>query len=70
MTLVVTLAANGVWRWWHNRPPYGAQALAATAKLQLVSYEQAAAALPPSTSWPAMPCSHGVTLGCPPQVPV
>lgn len=32
-------------RWWHNRPPYGPQALAATASLEFVTEQAAQAAL-------------------------
>ncbi|MEU1587436.1 hypothetical protein [Micromonospora sp. NPDC005710] len=42
---VVAVAGMAVWRWTHNRPPYGQEALAITSSLSLVSYAEAQAAL-------------------------
>ncbi|MFC4019464.1 hypothetical protein ACFOW4_16185 [Micromonospora sp. GCM10011542] len=33
------------WRWWHNRPPYGPEALAIKSSLQFVSHGEAQVAL-------------------------
>ncbi|WP_199180362.1 hypothetical protein [Verrucosispora sp. ts21] len=43
----VILAAVSVvgWRWWHNHPPYGPEALAVTSSLRFVSYDEAETAL-------------------------
>ena len=45
LTLVVAGSAVAGWRWWHNRAPYGPEALAATASVQLVDSKAAQAAL-------------------------
>ncbi|MEV0426174.1 hypothetical protein [Micromonospora sp. NPDC050495] len=42
---VLTVVAVGAWRWWHNHPPYGPEALALTSSLSLVTYAEAQAAL-------------------------
>ncbi|WP_432969120.1 hypothetical protein [Dactylosporangium sp. CA-233914] len=48
MAIVLAGTAGGVgWRWWHNRPPYGPDALNAQATLQLVDQATADAALKP-----------------------
>ncbi|KKK05314.1 hypothetical protein LQ51_14790 [Micromonospora sp. HK10] len=39
------VVAVGGWRWWHDRPPYGPEALALTSSLRLVANEEAQAAL-------------------------
>ncbi|MGW4463197.1 hypothetical protein [Micromonospora sp. NPDC004704] len=48
--VVLLVAVGGVagWRWWHNRPPYGPEALAATATLSLVDQVTADAAISPA----------------------
>ncbi|MEV6601725.1 hypothetical protein AB0M36_33455 [Actinoplanes sp. NPDC051346] len=46
MVLVATTAISG-WRWWHNRAPYGPEALGATATLRLVDQATADAAMKP-----------------------
>ncbi|AYF32283.1 hypothetical protein CSH63_33555 [Micromonospora tulbaghiae] len=47
MALAVVLASVAFvgWRWWHNHPPYGPEALAIKSLLQIVSHEEAQAAL-------------------------
>jgi hypothetical protein len=47
--VLLLLAGSGIagWRWWHNRPPYGPEALAATASLRLVDQATADAAFSP-----------------------
>ncbi|MGW3888819.1 hypothetical protein ACWD69_09030 [Micromonospora chokoriensis] len=55
MTAVVVVAGMIAWRWTHNHPPYGPEALAITSSLSLVSHAEAQAALgektrPPLTS--------------------
>ncbi|MEV6602440.1 hypothetical protein AB0M36_37165 [Actinoplanes sp. NPDC051346] len=49
--VMLVVSAGGVagWRWWHNRPPYGPQALSATATLRMVDQATADAALDPVT---------------------
>ncbi|WP_259275713.1 hypothetical protein [Micromonospora chalcea] len=43
--LVLAVAAVGGWRWWHQQPPYGPEALHLRSSLEFVSYDQAQAAL-------------------------
>ena len=43
--LVLAVAAVGGWRWWHQHPPYGPEALHLRSSLEFVSYDQAQAAL-------------------------
>ncbi|MEV6924838.1 hypothetical protein AB0M46_10045 [Dactylosporangium sp. NPDC051485] len=45
--LLAGTAGVGGWRWWHNRPPYGPDALNAQATLRLVDQATANAALKP-----------------------
>jgi len=53
LVLVLAVAVNVGWRWWHNRPPYGPEVLAASATLQFASYQEASAALRPvNAPWP------------------
>ncbi|SNT64643.1 hypothetical protein SAMN05421812_117161 [Asanoa hainanensis] len=47
--LLVAGAAVGGWRWWHARPPYGPEVLAATATLSLVDQATMDAAFAPRT---------------------
>lgn len=39
--VVVVAGAVPVWRWWHNRAPFGPEALAPTASLELTTYDEA-----------------------------
>ncbi|MBE1484668.1 hypothetical protein [Plantactinospora soyae] len=50
LVLVLGLSAYAGWRWWHNRPPYGPEVLAATATLEFVNNEVASAALGQETA--------------------
>jgi len=45
LVLVVGLSTYAGWGWWHNRPPYGPEVLAATATLEFASFEAASTAL-------------------------
>ncbi|MEV4761147.1 hypothetical protein AB0J89_00775 [Micromonospora chokoriensis] len=45
VTATVVVAGMAAWRWTHNHPPYGPEALAITSSLSLVSYPEAQAAL-------------------------
>ncbi|MFU8852810.1 hypothetical protein ACNAW0_17755 [Micromonospora sp. SL1-18] len=47
VTVAVILAVVAVvaWRWWHNHPPYGPEALAVKSSLSFVSNDEAQAAL-------------------------
>ncbi|MEV6816598.1 hypothetical protein [Micromonospora sp. NPDC051296] len=47
--VLVAVGGSAGWRWWHNRPPYGPEVLAATATLSLVDQAAADAAFSPST---------------------
>ncbi|MEU1249159.1 hypothetical protein [Micromonospora arida] len=48
MAILLVAAGTTVgWRWWHNRPPYGAKALGATATLRLVDQATADTAMSP-----------------------
>jgi len=48
--LLVTVGSVQGWRWWHNRPPFGPEVLAAQATLQLVDQATADAALAPGNA--------------------
>lgn len=41
LIVVVSLALDAGWRWWHNRAPFGPDVLATTASLELTTYEDA-----------------------------
>ncbi|MEW2386038.1 hypothetical protein AB0873_28650 [Micromonospora sp. NPDC047707] len=45
MAVVAVVAALAGWRWWHNRPPYGPEALDLRSSLTFVTYQEAQAAL-------------------------
>ncbi|MDX6240242.1 MAG: hypothetical protein QOG10_5062 [Kribbellaceae bacterium] len=45
--LLIAIGGNAGWRWWHNRPPYGPEVLAATATLSLVDQVTVNAAFSP-----------------------
>lgn len=45
LVVVLALAANAGWRWWHNRPPFGPEALSLQSSLELVGYTQSQTAL-------------------------
>ncbi|MFI7604851.1 hypothetical protein ACIBTV_06990 [Micromonospora sp. NPDC049366] len=45
VAVVLALVAVGGWRWWHNHPPYGPEALAVTSSLTFVSPQEARAVL-------------------------
>jgi hypothetical protein len=45
--LLTGIGGDAGWRWWHNRPPYGPEALSARATLQLVDQATANAAFRP-----------------------
>jgi hypothetical protein len=45
VAVILAMVAYGGWRWWHNHPPYGPEALAITSSLTFVSHEEAQAAL-------------------------
>lgn len=48
--LLVGAGSVAGWRWWHNRPPFGPEALDARATLQLVDQATADAALKPGNA--------------------
>lgn len=41
MALILAALAVVGWRWWHNHPPYGPEALAIQSSLSFVDYEEA-----------------------------
>ncbi|WP_327027859.1 hypothetical protein OG989_19045 [Micromonospora sp. NBC_01740] len=45
LAVILAVMAFVGWRWWHNHPPYGPEALAIKSSLQFVSPEEAQAAL-------------------------
>ncbi|MFI6128248.1 hypothetical protein [Micromonospora sp. NPDC051141] len=63
VALVVVVAAVGGWRWWHQRPPYGPEALHLRSSLEFVSYEQAQAALGSAYQAPVASGGDQLVLG-------
>ncbi|MFC3502040.1 hypothetical protein ACFOOK_13865 [Micromonospora krabiensis] len=45
LAVILTVTAVVAWRWWHDHPPYGPEALELTSSLSLVSNDEAQAAL-------------------------
>ncbi|WBC15874.1 hypothetical protein O7600_03260 [Micromonospora sp. WMMA1998] len=63
VVLVVAMRAVGGWRWWHQRPPYGPEALHLRSSLQFVSYDEARAALGPAYQAPVASDGDQLVLG-------
>ncbi len=45
LAVILAIVSVAAWRWWHNHPPYGPEALAVKSSLGFVSNQQAQAAL-------------------------
>ncbi|WP_174527217.1 hypothetical protein [Micromonospora maritima] len=63
VVLVVAVAAVGGWRWWHQRPPYGPEALHLNSSLEFVDYDEAQAALGPAYQAPVASDGDQLVLG-------
>ncbi|RQW92435.1 hypothetical protein DKL51_19080 [Micromonospora globispora] len=65
MVLAVILAVVAFvgWRWWHNRPPYGPEALAIKSSLQFIGHEEAQAALGDKVNAPVSDGRDQLVLG-------
>ncbi|WP_091057605.1 hypothetical protein [Micromonospora humi] len=63
MALVVIVAAVGGWRWWHQHPPYGPEALHLRSSLEFVTYDEAQAALGSAYQAPVASGGDQLVLG-------
>ncbi|WP_245666407.1 MULTISPECIES: hypothetical protein [Micromonospora] len=63
VVLVVAVATVGGWRWWHQRPPYGPEALHLSSSLKFVSYDEAQAALGPAYQAPVASDGDQLVMG-------
>jgi hypothetical protein len=63
--VLLVVGAGGVagWRWWHQRPPFGPEALSASATLQIVDQATADAALAPVNAQVATDDGDQILLG-------
>ncbi|WP_405089359.1 hypothetical protein OG767_16465 [Micromonospora sp. NBC_01392] len=59
----MAVVAVAGWRWWHQRPPYGPEALHLRSSLEFVSYEQAQAALGSAYQAPVASGGDQLVLG-------
>ncbi|MDG4800987.1 hypothetical protein [Micromonospora sp. WMMD980] len=63
MAFVVIVAAAGGWNWWHQRPPYGPEALHLRSSLEFVTYDEAQAALGSAYQAPVASGGDQLVLG-------
>ncbi|MEV0005371.1 hypothetical protein AB0H28_24215 [Micromonospora sp. NPDC050980] len=63
VALVVAVAVVGGWRWWHQRPPYGPEALQLRSSLEFVTYDEAQAALGSAYQAPVASGGDQLVLG-------
>ncbi|MCM0673737.1 hypothetical protein NCC78_03300 [Micromonospora phytophila] len=63
MAITLAVVAVVAWRWWHNHPPYGPEALVIESSLRFVSYEEAQAALGEETHAPLASGRDQLVLG-------
>ncbi|MET8461553.1 hypothetical protein ABZ422_20095 [Micromonospora zamorensis] len=63
LAVILAVAAFVGWRWWHNHPPYGPEALAIKSSLQFVSHEEAQAALGEKVNAPVSNGRDQLVLG-------
>ncbi|MCZ7437698.1 hypothetical protein O7598_14925 [Micromonospora sp. WMMC241] len=63
MALVVIVAAIGGWHLWHQRPPYGPEALHLRSSLEFVTYDEAQAALGSAYQAPVASGGDQLVLG-------
>ncbi|MEU4791433.1 hypothetical protein AB0F95_17190 [Micromonospora tulbaghiae] len=61
--LLLAVAGVGGWRWWHQHPPYGPEALHLRSSLEFVTYDQAQAALGSSYQAPVASDGDQLVLG-------
>ncbi|WP_446216490.1 hypothetical protein [Micromonospora sp. IBHARD004] len=63
LAIIVAMVGVEAWRWWHNHPPYGPEALAIQSSLRFVSYEEAQAALGENANAPLASGRDQLVLG-------
>lgn len=63
LAVILAVVAFVGWRWWHNQPPYGPEALAIKSSLQFVSHEEAQAALGEKVNAPVSNGRDQLVLG-------
>ncbi|UFN93295.1 hypothetical protein [Micromonospora aurantiaca] len=63
LAVILAVMAFVGWRWWHNHPPYGPEALAIKSSLQFVSHEEAQAALGEKVNAPVSNGRDQLVLG-------
>ncbi|MEV0881680.1 hypothetical protein AB0I85_28055 [Micromonospora echinofusca] len=61
--VILAMMAFAGWRWWHNHPPYGPEALAIESSLHFVSHEEAQAALGEKVNAPVADGRDQLVLG-------
>lgn len=63
MAVILAVVAVVGWRWWHNHPPYGPEALGIKSSLTFVSHEEAQAALGENVPAPVVNGRDQLVLG-------